>query len=260
MILSRLCFLGLLFLAILISPGRVAFSDAEPQTERVYQGLTVPYPPYMIIEDEEITGIVTEIVRTAFDRAGLKLQINHLPMKRALHKIREGQADFMFTLFFTEERAAYMHYAEQPLSYEDIILAVPKGKTPPFDGSLESIRGLEIGTPRGFSLGTNIDAGFEEGVLVKTEVPHSLAGVKMLASSRVQSMASDRLTFLYMLRESSMRENIEIVEPPLNRTPAYIGYSKKASHVLDLRDRIDQELAKMWNEGVMEEITNKYIK
>ena len=227
--------------------------------DRVFKGVTVPYPPYMIVEADDVSGIVTDIVRAAFQRADLKVEIRSLPMNRGLQQIRDGSADFMFTLFYTEERARYMHYARQPLSYEDIILAVPKGKKPGFDGALESLSGLEVGTPMGYSLGGNIDQAFKDGLLIKTEVPDSLAGVKMLANKRLQSMASDRLTFLFMLQASNYQDDVEIVLPPLNRTPAFIGYSQKAPDSLILRDRIDEQLKMMWEEGAMEIITKRYI-
>ena len=223
------------------------------------RGVTVHYPPYMIVQNQEITGIVTDVVRMAFLRANQPMDLFHVPQKRALQEIRAGKSHFMFTLFYTEERAEYMHYARQPLSYEEIVLAVPKGATIRYDGSLQSLGQQEIGTPMGFSLGKNIDQAFVDGQLKKTEVPDSVSGIRMLARQRIAAMASDRLTIRYLLKTTGHRGMVTILEPPLNRTPAFIGYSKAAEGMPELRDRIDRELKAMWAEQKIAEIISRYL-
>ncbi|RED52234.1 substrate-binding periplasmic protein [Aestuariispira insulae] len=237
----------------------IAAISPPGQAQEAYRGVTVHYPPYMIVQNQEITGIVTDIVRAAFRRAGEPLELFHVPQKRALTEIRSGKSHLMFTLFYTEERATYMHYAKQPLSYEEIVLAVPRGKPIRYDGTLQSLADQDIGTPMGFSLGKNIDQAFTDGMLRKIDVPDSVTGIRMLARNRIATMASDRLTIRYLLKTTGHRGQVTILEPPLNRTPAFIGYSKAAEGMPALRDRIDQALKTMWAEHEIAEIISRYL-
>tara|TARA_R110000850_G_scaffold33642_1_gene91505 strand:+ start:3050 stop:3793 length:744 start_codon:yes stop_codon:yes gene_type:complete len=90
--------LAILLLALLgLAPGAHAVT---PQ----YQVVTEEWAPYNYIQDGEVTGITTEIVRAIMALTGDQFGIQVVPSQRASRMLNEQSRTIMYSMFRTPER------------------------------------------------------------------------------------------------------------------------------------------------------------
>ncbi len=90
-------FLALLAALVIATP--VAFSS-----ERIIRLATLDWQPY-VAQQLENYGFTSEIVTTAFNRAGYHVQISFMPWIRVLAEVERGTYDAMYPAYFSQERA-----------------------------------------------------------------------------------------------------------------------------------------------------------
>ncbi|MDM8550511.1 transporter substrate-binding domain-containing protein [Desulfobacterales bacterium HSG2] len=72
------------------------FSPAIVPAEKLVIATTA-WPPYIIIENGQISGIDVETVRELCRRLGIELRLWDLPWKRALKYMKSGKVDALIT-------------------------------------------------------------------------------------------------------------------------------------------------------------------
>lgn len=253
----RLCRIVCLFLLTLfLSFGRGAVATAADN--KVYRAVTLNYPPYMIAEDGEVTGIVVDIVREAFHRAGRELTIEVMSWRECLAHLKKGDADLTFTFFYTEDRAKYALYSQEPVLYEEMVLTVRTGSDIGYRDSLETLAGKTVGATAGYSYGPAADRIFADGLLYKQAVPSDEVLVKMLLGKRLDIALFSRHVLQYQMKSHDDWRGVEILEPPVSKVPAFVGYSRVQPGSKELRDAIDAQIWQMKVEGFVQDVIARY--
>ena len=90
--------------------------------------LGVPeYPPFAVIEDGKVSGVVAELTVLALRNMGCQVRPRTLPFARMYKWIHGGKIDVATSVRKTNERAQFAHYSVPVISEYQLIM-VPKGQ------------------------------------------------------------------------------------------------------------------------------------
>lgn len=240
--------LGLISLLLLFSVS------ANAETLRV---VTTEHPPYEFVENGEIKGINTDIVKYAFRKANQPITIEIFPWKRALNLMKTGQADVLYNALYTDERNKYLDYSQVSLITEHVVILTLRNSSLNYEGDISHLAGLTIGARLGFSYGPRIDNAMEMGVINRVEVDTDKQLINMLLYDRLDAVVADRLKALDQLKETGKLDLVKVHEPSVQMTPTYIVFAKSKGH-LKLRDKIDIILNEMAKDGTTRSIISAY--
>ncbi|HWQ07951.1 MAG TPA: transporter substrate-binding domain-containing protein, partial [Holophaga sp.] len=115
------------------------------------------YPPFEYAENGVPKGMSVEITRMVFQKMGYDITIALYPWKRALHMVRTGEVDGIFSASRTREREAYGVFPKESLVDGGTYFFALQDSTIAYDGDLAKLAGYTIGTDRGSSYGDRFD-------------------------------------------------------------------------------------------------------
>ena len=109
------------------------------------------WPPYQIVRDGNVGGFSVELVTAALASMDVAPDlIDAFPWKRAIHILRSGQADALFSANFTEDRLRFARYPSEPLVESPWVIWVRRGAEFSFE-KMADLRGKRIGVVSGYS-------------------------------------------------------------------------------------------------------------
>ena len=206
-------------------------------------------PECYIDGDGNVTGSDVEILR--------KLEIELAPWIRVLSMVKSGKADGGFPLFVTPERKEYALYSKVPIHVSVMTLYTQSGHE--FDyNDFSDLYHKKIGINRGYSISEEFDLAAQVGDIQITEVDSIGQLVKMLTSGRIDAIAATPSSITTYLKEHGIE--ISAIGHVRSRE-AYLTLSKMAK-IKDkdqLLEKINKALLLMEREGIIEEITQKYL-
>ena len=108
-------------------------------------------PPKAWRDGTQTKGYVIDATREAFRRAGIDLQLEAAPLKRAYAQAEAGEG-WLTGIFKTPDREKIFLFSE-PVGVDEVILVVAKGHEFPFEKA-EDLKDKRIGYQDGASYGT----------------------------------------------------------------------------------------------------------
>jgi ABC-type amino acid transport substrate-binding protein len=214
-------------------------------------------PECYIDGDGNVTGSDVEILRELGKRLDLKLEIELAPWIRVLSMVQSGKADGGFPLFVTPERKEYALYSKVPIHVSVMTLYTQSDHE--FDyNDFSDLYHKKIGINRGYSISEEFDLAAQAGDIQITEVDSIDQLVKMLTGGRIDAIAATPSSITTYLKEHGIE--ISAIGHVRSRA-AYLTLSKvaKIKDKDQLLEKINQELRVMEQEGIIEEITQKYL-
>lgn len=94
----------------------------QPSPNIVYQGMTEDFVPFNYLENNEIQGYATEVVREAFKRADLKTQLTLWPWARAYSAALNKKKHYVFSTSRSEDREKLFKWVG-PIAKDSVYLA-----------------------------------------------------------------------------------------------------------------------------------------
>ncbi len=246
--------------SVLVCVSVVLFLSSNCVLARTLEIRTMSYPPYQYLENDRSKGIAIEIVEEAFRRIDQPINIIFLPWARALHEMKQGQSDGLFTVIKNPEREVFLDYTKEALMYQAVSLYVTKDSPIRFSGDLQSMSNYRFGVVRKFNYGSVWRAALKNNTITNM----SLAGTqemnikKLIAGNRFDIMISDRLPALFLLKKLEVNGKVKELTPPVEEPPVYFAFSKKRKLTL-IRDKFDLAIANMKKEGVYDEIFTRFL-
>jgi polar amino acid transport system substrate-binding protein len=220
--------------------------------------LTLEFPPYAYTEHDEIKGFAVELVREAFDRMNVAMEIRILPWARSIRYLQDGDADGLFAMIKTDEREAFADYPENPLVYENRSFFAHKDADISFDGNLREFKDFRIGDVHGFSHGEKYDNAVKEGILTNIDYTNSNEqNVKKLVNKRLDLIISDKYIVWDLLKQMNAQGMLKHVYD-LEQIPSYLAFSKKRN-LSGIIAQFDQALADMKADGTYDRIINEFF-
>jgi polar amino acid transport system substrate-binding protein len=185
------------------------------------------YEKFAYFEDGRHKGVLVDIARRTFANMGISVRFKPLRWSRLLEDMRSNNLDAIIAVFRTEERDGFMHFPDEPHTYETNHLILPAKSSLAFKGELNVLNGLRIGVVRGWSYGKKFDewAGFDkipmhdQGKIIENIVQGRIhAGVGVLGD--MQQIVNDR----------GIGNKIRFAKKPVFKIPSYLAFSKKQGH------------------------------
>lgn len=214
---------------------------------------TTEFPPYMSAAMPE-GGVLVALTRAAMRQSGTDVRVQFMPWARALNEVRSGNADGLIGAWHSREREDYLVFPD-PLLNNEIGFFGRRDRTPLFS-SLSDLKGLRIGTVRGYAnppsfLAADLDSE-EEG--------DDFANLRKLEAGRIDLVLIDRLVAEYLIaaRMPDARPRMQWLEPAVSKTPIYTTFSKaKQGHELAVK-QLNLGLQKIRNSGEFSAILLQY--
>lgn len=241
----------ILLTVIFICP---AFSDTT-----LYTSYMDTQPKY-ILKDGQYTGYGHDIVRELNKRLvsdNIQIKQKHanpqlVPRKRLFRNLSIGNIQIYIGMGKSKKRSN--HYKFIPIPSLFVHAAIAKLKTNNFKfKDLKSLAGKKLVLINGSKVNRLFDK-INEITIYKVNFPKQ--GHRMIATNRVDFMYHEYYTMKYALQLCELSNNIDFIEPLLNRTQLYIGLNKNVGD--DTVRIINHRLKEMDKDGTITAIMNKY--
>ncbi len=215
------------------------------------------FPPWVVVDEEEVGGVDVEIIKEVAQRLGIKLVILDCPWKRCLRMMQDGQIDIMSSLFKRPDREQFMHFIEPPyLEESTTVFYVTKGNQHILN-KYSDLYKLEVGITRGVSYFPKFD---NDTQIKKTELVKAPQLLNMLVEKRIDTVPAEESYFDYTLVMEGFSEQIEKTKLKVTnkKEKTYFALSKKSSFVEQL-PQLQDTLDEIVKEGLIQSIYNNYL-
>ncbi len=235
----------LLCLVFLFTAG----SHAEERTIILAYG---DFPPYEFRSEGGAKGVLVDMVKDIFNEAGIPLELQFIPFKRAFEDTKRGEIDGIFSFFKTPERLAYFDYSS-PLIKNELVLFVRKDSKMQYTG-INSLKGKRIAVMLGFSYGPEFDAA--TGVLRDISTSHQ-GSLQKVNRGRVDAYICDKVVGLYTAQKYNLLDELKYIQKPVATMNGHIGFTKEK--LADVISRVNAVISRMRQAGEINKRINEYI-
>ena len=213
------------------------------------------FPPWTITEEEAISGIDVDIVKTISSKLNVKVEFYLCPWARCLSLLEQGEIDIAANLFKTPEREKYLSYFSEPYikgTYRLFYLNKSAGIE---INRLDDVNGKTVGHITGVRHFHQFDTN---RLIQKLSVSNRLQLIGMLSKQRIDMFIGQEDVIDYLLVHSPYKS--QIVKSQFRQfisEPGYFAFSKK-SKLLFLQARFEQELLKLFETGNIQKLAKPY--
>lgn len=210
--------------------------------------LTEELPPYAMKQGGKPAGATVEIVSTLFERAGLKYTVKIQPWKRAYESAQKNSNTCVFPVQRSQEREVLFHWIS-PIVITQTAFYTHEDSTQSIR-SLNDVKDLRIGSYKGSNAADYLTSQGYELALTPKDAPN----IQKLNSKRIDVWAADTITSKYLMKQ----KNINNIKEQL----VYFTALRALACGLDTSEsdiaKLSGELKKMYTDGSVEAVMNKY--
>ncbi|MCX8058214.1 MAG: transporter substrate-binding domain-containing protein [Spirochaetes bacterium] len=204
------------------------------------------YPPYEYLDqkDNQMKGIDYELVKNTFEILNIKILFNQLPWERCLNMLKYGEADAIFSLLYSKERAEFLLYPKEYLSFEENVFFTLKENKIKWNNNYDSLKNYLIGCVLGYSYEEKFD---NKKDLKKIYLKDDETIVKMLINKRIDLGIGNIHVIKFIIKELNIDgSKIEFLTPFISRKPLYIAFSRinLDKHFVEKFDKVFAEFKK----------------
>lgn len=214
-------------------------------------------PPYVLEENGQIKGILVDITKKLFERIGHEVHFQFFPWPRAIQNLKNGRVHGIIPFFKTKERETYSTFVEDGLVKMNLVFFRAKGSEIKIN-QLEDAEPYRIVKVDKASLGHKFHEYQTTNKLKVQLVPNTTLGVRVLASGRVDLMASVETIARYAAKHQKLADQIEVAGKPFKTMTAYLALSSVPT-MRHLVSKLEYELATMKADGTIDQIYSRYL-
>ncbi|SDW35294.1 substrate-binding periplasmic protein [Marinobacter mobilis] len=232
----RYSFLSILTSACLLVVSALAASPGV--ADEISQNLTLTaalaeadYPPFYFRDDNQLVGFSIEVLDHVAKTVGVRVQYQRLSWPRVLQSLNDGRVDMVTTFSNTAERAPLVVYTGIPHAVERNHLFARNDSDVSYDGNIDSLAGYRIGAITGYSYGDDFD---HASYLAVERVLDEPTLVRMVLGNRFDLAVGNPFAIRLEATKLGAAEHLRFLDPPVNRSPIYMAFSRKHPLALDL--------------------------
>ena len=174
-----------LLIGMLLLPAALRATPPQP-----FELTTEDLAPFSMMEGERLTGLSTDVLRTAFARAGLAMEMRLYPWLRAYQSALDKPNGCVYSTVRTSEREPLFKWVGPIVRDDWVVLVAPGSKTR--IASLEDLKRYKTASTPGDSLASYLQ---DQGIAV--EYTPTLGQMQMLLSGRIDFWATTRARGAY---------------------------------------------------------------
>ncbi|MEF2230857.1 MAG: transporter substrate-binding domain-containing protein [Pseudodesulfovibrio sp.] len=187
-----------LVLACAITVSATVVFTTEPPARLVCD----VWPPYQYKTEGRVTGFSTEMVEAVYERLGTPISsMEVFPWKRALEILESGNAEGLFSVNKTRDRAIFARFPEEPL-FEAPWIIWTKRESP--IRTLDDLKGRSVGVVIGYSYTPEFWEFIQTYCKVE-QVTTDDINLQKLANERLDAVAAEYGNALYLIRKLKLR-------------------------------------------------------
>jgi polar amino acid transport system substrate-binding protein len=203
------------------------------------------WPPYT---DQRLPhgGLASDLVRSAFQRAGYNTVQSELPWARVLRGLRTGRYDVAVSAWYSEERSKFADFS-QPYLINQVRLVQRRGRSIRF-GQLADLYPYRIAVARGYAYSPEFE---NDSRLSKVVVLDFAAGARMVQIQRLDLAVEDELVARYLFKGelASISGDLEFLPRPLSESGLHILVSHQHPEHRQIVEAFDQAITEMHRDG-----------
>lgn len=184
--------------------------------------------PYENISNTEAPGFSTEIIQAVMQNMTVEIEIREFPWARGLKDVYEGNADALYSAFWTKERAEFCHFPEEPLNLEKWVFFVRTDDAERLAfSSYQELHDKRIGILRGASVTKEfweMVRGFENYEEVETDE----LNLKKLYNKRIDYVVTSYSNGIMLAQSLGLGNDVRALPTPVIKEDSlYIMFSKR---------------------------------
>ena len=230
---------------------------ASAQDVKQLTCLSTVFAPYVFEVNNEVVGVDVDVVKEIGRRLGIAIEIKLKPWVRLEKEMEAGTEQCAFAYFKTPERLTYMDFTHVPLHITSYTLFVLAEKKLNYK-SLADINGFTVGVNQGFKTTPEFAEQVARGSFTEFRVEQELQSFQMLNAKRLDAVLTNYFVGAYQIKNLQLT-NVVPVFPPLQSTPAYLTFAKKAE-LDELVPLFDSVLFDILVDGTYQRIFDAYTK
>ena len=212
----------------------------------VYELTTEELAPFSMPIGDRVGGLSTEVVKIAFDRAGLKLETRLYPWLRAYQSALDKPNSCVYSTVRTAERETLFKWVG-PIVHDDWVIFVPED-SPLHPRSLDYLKAYKTASTPGDSLAAFMQ---ENGIAV--EYTPTNGQLQMLVSGRIDFWGTTRARGAYIASRDKVKLRAALT---LRKADMYLACNRQISDpVIDSLNRV---LKEMEEDGTMRRLEDEY--
>jgi len=231
------------------------FSHSSITVDRVFKADYRNRPPQMVVENNQFSGPLIDILDEASAKMGYRVDWRFAPFKRSSRDLEFGLVDIVPRYFWTPERATFTNYLG-PIGYQEqtmnfVVLEENRNIIQSYDDLYK----YKVGLKRGTSYFKKFN---EDNKIEKVETTDDDQIVKMLQGRRFEvAIIIDGKSFEYAAKKAKFSGWVYAPYSFIKRFPNYYGMSKKSPRA-SAYEELNHLLREMSISGRVEEIYMKY--
>jgi polar amino acid transport system substrate-binding protein len=199
------------------------------------------YPPFSWYDGHAMRGAAIEIVRKAFEHAGIAYEIRYVgPFNRVLQSAKNGGVDVVAELKDTPDRHDYLVFSRTAVFSNPVAVFV-RGDSKFAFHEWKDLAGLHGGV----TLGNKFGGGFDE-FLARSLTVESANGIAnnfaKLELGRIDYFVNSYYPALSYLDKEHKTAEFKAVRPFVTESPNYVGWAKPSPCLGRLGD-VDRAMA-----------------
>jgi len=213
--------------------------------------VTVDWAPFYGSEMTK-NGVITEIVQTAFKRAGMQASIRFVPWKRAMQEVEIGKTEILMGAYYTQERNKAFYYSDAIYDIKLGLVALKSLGIKKYK-KLQELTPYTIGVSRGWANSKEFD---EADYLTKEGASNQILNVRKLFKNRVDMISISFGVFRYEVASMPKQkiEQVIFIEPPLKISPIYLITSRSNPNKESVMEAFNTGLVDIKEDGSYDKI------
>lgn len=189
---------------------------------------TFELPPHtMTDKDGKPDGHATRILQAVAPPLGWDLEFHYMPWARLVVEAKAGQCDVLYTVLKRADYEEFLLYPKQGVQDRANVLVVRRGSGIRYDGDLEGfMRAHSVGLYRDKAVDNRFETLRRAPWARVDEADSPVLNMRKLLTGRFDAAIENSLTAAYELQALNGLDAVEMLQPPLNVTPAYIVFPK----------------------------------
>lgn len=236
----------LLLLATALLPGLQTSAADDSQTVHI---ATESWDNYTNLDG---SGLFLDISRAIFEPQDMRMKVDYVPYKRALHLLESKNADAMFgTYSAKKEGKTYLLTPSKPIDKEQAVAIFDRSKNSSWLGQ-QSLAGRSLAWVRGYD--------YQDYLEIKvdgyTEVRDSAQGLKMLQGGRID---------YFLDHAGALRDTIKRIEIDSDKYRIEVVIEENVYMAFANTDKgralasvFDQGISRLMENGELEKIFSRY--
>lgn len=218
---------------------------------------TTNYPPYF---DESLPqgGVLTDLIRTAFIRSEMALNVTWLPFEKAEKYAKLSlKFDGIYSIWYTDERTEWAYYSD-PILPNSLGFFIHKDSQLSAYWNMTYLKAsaAKIGVVRGYLNPVELENADLNEVIANSD----RLNIEALLRQRVDLIVIDKMVAESLINTyfSNQKDNLIWLDPPLEYKMQYLAIAKNAPNAKEKIAAFNRGLTQIKIDGTYQKIMKKH--